>query len=122
MLGRTRDPETGYIGRYHTGQDLGIDARCRRCGGRGMWRAGGRFDHYDTTLCLRCVDDWHESDLLEKHGYSWSRKKWIAAFEEFLQTKPSEVDIATHNRKIESTDELFFKMNPHLKKLVEDPY
>jgi len=121
---RTRDPETGYICRNFLGEDYGSEVRCRRCGGRGMWHGGDNFNR-ETILCLRCADDWFEAarPLFNKHGWRDARsspKKWMAAFNEFLQTKPKEIDIQVHNHRIESKDRRFFGMFPHLKKLVEE--
>lgn len=121
---RTVDPETGYIGKEWLGRDYGPAVRCRRCNGRGMWHRGDNLDP-ETILCLRCADDWFEAagPLFDKHGFRDMRsspKKWMAAFNEFLQTKPEGIDIQAHNRRIITTDELFFSMFPHLKKLVEE--
>ena len=119
---RSRDPETGYIAQTWKGTDYGPDVRCARCGGRGMWRPGGEPDP-QTVLCLRCADDWHDDDsLFEKHGWKDMRsghKKWMAAFNEFLQTKPKDIDIQAHNAQIERSDDLFFKAFPHLRELCE---
>jgi hypothetical protein len=124
---RTKDPETGYIGQLWVGHNYGPDVRCRRCGGRGMWCRGAGVATLDleTILCLRCADEWHKKagDLFDKHGWKDMRsspKKRMAAFNDFCQTKPVEVDIAVHNRRIESDDNLFFGAFPHLKKLVEE--
>lgn len=112
---RTRDPETGYIGQMSLGEDYGPDVRCRRCGGRGMVsRPVHEPLNLETILCLRCSDDWHMSDLLEKHGYVWSHKKWMAAFNEFCETKPKEIDIEMHNRVIQRRDKLIHKTFPSL--------
>ena len=122
---RTRDPETGYICQNFLGKDYGPEVRCRRCGGRGMWYRGDEFDP-ETILCLKCADEWFgpvADALFEKHGWKDMRsspKKWMAAFNEFCQTKPKEIDIQAHNHRIESTDRQFFGMFPHLKKLVEE--
>jgi len=87
-----------------------------------MWRAGGAPDPKE-ALCLRCADDWYAEDsLFEKHGWKDARsghKKWMAAFNEFLQTKPKEIDMQAHNERIERKDELFFTLFPHLRKLCE---
>ena len=121
---RTRDPETGYIAQTWLGHDYGPDKRCTRCGGRGMWPCpdpNNRFE--EGTLCLRCADEWFQHPLIDKHRSPTGRltsKRCLAAFQEFLQTKPTEVDIADHNRRIESVDNLFFGAFPHLKKLVEE--
>lgn len=77
----------------------------------------------ESPLCLQCFDEWFESDFLDRHRSPHGRisaKRWKAAFNEFLQTKPKVINIETHNRRIESGDELFFGMFPHLKKLVEE--
>ena len=76
-----------------------------------------------SPLCLQCFDEWFDSKILDKHRSPHGRisdKRWEAAFNEFLRTKPKEIDIQAHNRQIESKDRLFFGMFPHLKKLVEE--
>ena len=101
---RAVDPVTGYIARSRNAADL-LDGKtpCRRCGGVGLWEPEGAKEQ-GLILCLRCLDDWHDSDLLEKHGYVSSRKKWVAAFNEFCLTKPKEVDIKGHNQDIMAGD------------------
>ncbi len=113
---RTVDPETGYIGRTWLGKDYGADVRCRRCGGRGMWHRGDEFDP-NTILCLKCADDWFEmaGPLFAKYGWRDMRsnpKKWMAAFDEFCQTKPKELDVKAHNREIKSKDRVIHAMFP----------
>lgn len=120
---RSRDPETGYIARTWKGTDYGPDVRCTRCGASGMWRPRGEPDP-KRVLCLRCADDWHDmaDPLFKKYGWKDTRsghKKWAAAFNEFLQTKPKEIDIQAHNERIERRDSLFFKAHPHLRELCE---
>jgi len=122
---RTRDPETGYIAQTWLGHDYGPDRRCKRkrCGGRGMWPCPPNSRFEEGILCLRCADEWFQYPITDKYRTPTSRltpKRCLAAFQEFLQTKPTEVDIADHNRRIESTDNLFFGAFPHLKKLVEE--
>lgn len=117
---RTRDPETGYIGQNILGEDFGSEVRCCRCGGRGMFKPPRQEE---SPLCLQCFDEWFDSKILDKHRSPHGRisdKRWKAAFNEFLQTKPKEIDIQAHNHRIESTDRQFFDMFPHLKKLVEE--
>lgn len=110
---RAMDPETGYITQHLN--ELGVTTfpspvRCCRCGGYGLWEAPRSHQ----VLCLKCHDEWMEcgSKYLKKHGYVWSKKKWIAAFNEFLQTKPGKIDVGTHNRKIESSDRVIHAMFP----------
>ena len=66
------------------------------------------------VLCLKCQDEWMgcASELLEKRGFVWSRKIWVAAFNEFLQTKPKELDVVEHNRSIQSGDRVIRAMFP----------
>lgn len=94
------DPVTGYISRNLNAVHL-LDGKtpCRRCGGAGLWTPGGAKEP-GIILCLRCLDDWHNSDLLEKHGYVWGHKKWMAAFNEFCQTKPQAMDVQAHNQDV----------------------
>lgn len=110
---RAVDPETGYIARHLN--KLGVTTflspvRCCRCGGYGMWEV----PRSRQALCLKCLDEWMEcgSKYLKKHGFVSSKKKWMAAFNEFLQTKPKEIDVADHNRRIESGDRFIHKMLP----------
>lgn len=123
---RSKDPETGYIGQGSVGIDYGEHIRCKRCGGRGMVSIPVNQPlNPEKVICLRCSDDWDNmaSTLFDKHGWRdarSNRKKWDAAYDEFLQTKPTEVDVAAHNQRIESTNRQFFGMFPHLKKLVEE--
>lgn len=121
---RSRDPETGYIAENWRGTDYGPDVRCMRCGGRGMWQPAGKAPDPKVVICLRCADDWHimAHSLFKKHGWKDGRsghKKWDAAYNEFLQTKPKEIDIQAHNEQIEGRDRLFFNAFPHLKQLCE---
>lgn len=104
MCQRAVDPVTGYIARNMNCVHL-LDGKtpCRRCGGVGLWEPGGAKEQ-GIVLCLRCQDDWHKSDLLEKHGYVWGHKKWMAAFNEFCQTKPKEIDVKAHNQDIVAED------------------
>lgn len=112
-MSRTRDPETGYIGEIALGKDLGRDSRCVRCGGRGMRKWPPDSVKHE-VLCLHCSDEWFDKGhiFLDKHKYVWSHKKWWAAFNEFLATKPTEVDIASHNRRIEAGDRILHRMFP----------
>lgn len=66
-------------------------AVCNRCGGKAMWGP----EHLKVSLCLRCYDDWDlvSTDLLEKHGYVSSRKKWYAAFSEFCEARESKKEL-----------------------------
>lgn len=94
------DPMTGYIARHLNAAAELLDGTkpCQRCGGRGLWGQA----RLKVALCLPCQDEWMEvcSELLDKHGYVSSDKKWLAAFQEFCQTKPREVDIEKHNREV----------------------
>jgi len=110
---RAVDPETGYIAQHLN--ELGVTTfsspvRCCRCGGYGMSEATRSHQ----VLCLKCQDEWMEcgSKYLRKHDYVRSEKKWIAAFNEFLQTKPKEIDVPEHNRRIKSDDHFIQTMLP----------
>jgi len=82
------DPETGYRARTKVGHDYGPGVRCDRCTGRGMCRYPGEH-----ILCLRCADDWYESDILERHMPGiLNKKKWESAYQEFLSTVPGRAD------------------------------
>ena len=115
---RTTDPETGYIGETWTGYDHGPNVRCVRCGGRGMWQPRDNEPpvKVDQILCLRCAEDWHVAapHLYKKHGFKdfRNRGRWEAAYNEFLQTKPVEVDIKAHNRRIEARDKVIHALFP----------
>ncbi|GAI96620.1 unnamed protein product [marine sediment metagenome] len=112
---RTKDPETGYIGRNWLGEDFGPDVRCRRCSGRGMWKPGNGFDGSNCILCLRCADEWFQSPIIDKHRSPkglLSNKRWLAAFEEFCQTKPKEIDMVKHNAQIKGEDTVIQEMFP----------
>lgn len=118
MNGRTLDPETGYIGRMCLGTDLGVSVRCERCGGRGMTKVP-LYSNEGRALCLRCHDDWDVAGtaLLRKHGYKDARnghKKWWAAFNEFLATQATDVDIEEHNRRIIEDDFLVHTAFPEV--------
>lgn len=105
----TVDPETGYMSKVWTGFDYGADVRCVRCKGRGMWQPGPNDDPLksELVLCLKCANEWHQaaSPLLDKYGYIDARSgktKWLAAYNEFLQTKPLEIDLEAHNARIKA--------------------
>ena len=109
-------PETGYIA-WHL-NELGVTTfpspvRCCRCGGYGMWEVPRNHQ----VLCLKCLDEWMEcgSGYRRKHGWRDMRsssKKWMAAFNEFCQTKPKSISIEAHNREIESGDRVIHAMFP----------
>lgn len=69
-------------------------------------------------MCLKCADEWFgpvAQTLFDKHGWKDCRsghKKWMAAFDEFCQTEPKELDIEGHNRQIESGDRVIHAMFP----------
>ena len=112
VCGRTVDPETGYIGQNTLGDDFGPEVRCCRCGGRGMWKPPRQEE---SPLCLRCFDEWFDSKILDKHRSPQGRitdKRWKAAFNEFLQTKPKETDIEAHNQRIKSGDRIIHTLFP----------
>lgn len=119
---RTRDPETGYIGQTWTGKDYGENVRCARCDGRGMVQIPLYSEEFK-IVCLRCADDWDNmtQELFAKHGFkdARNRKAWWAAFNEFLRTKPKEIDIKVHNARIKTTDDLFFRAFPQQKELCD---
>jgi hypothetical protein len=110
---RTKDTETGYIGQYIIGEDFGPAVRCCRCGGRGMWKPPRQLE---SPLCLKCFDEWFESDIIKKYESpcynTISTKRWRAAFAEFLATKPKKIDIQAHNRRIESEDSIIKALFP----------
>jgi hypothetical protein len=118
----TVDPETGYISEIWIGFDYGPDVRCVRCKGRGMWQPGRNEDnkHPDLVLCLKCANEWShandgENSLLRKHGYidaRNSRGKWLAAYNEFLQIKPLQINLEAHNAKIKAVNEIIHRLFP----------
>lgn len=106
MSQRAVDPVTGYISRNtNTVHLLDGETPCRRCGGVGLWEPEGARGQ-GIVLCLRCGDDWFNSGLLKKHRYISSHKKWMAAFNEFCQTRPKEIDIEAHNQAISAGDQV----------------
>ena len=89
MWQHAKDPITGYVAKdLNCCHLLNGEIPCMRCGGFGMWTPGGG-DGKAHVLCLKCFDGWGEvcSELLDKHGYVSSKKKWHAAFMEYCQTK-----------------------------------
>lgn len=94
------DDASGYISGHHIAVKLSPPVKCDRCDRLACHRFGGSSD--GRALCLRCRDDWADSDLLDKHKYrgAGSKKRWNAAYEEFLTTKPVEEDIYEHNKRV----------------------
>lgn len=98
------DPETKYFSSEHVATDFGPDARCCRCGGRGLWGITGEENKANPTpemlkhlFCLRCADEWSRAagHLFEKHGYKDGRssdRKWQAARQEFLDSDKGTFD------------------------------
>lgn len=123
MWQRAVDPVTGYISKDRAADKL-LDGKipCRRCGGMGLCGIRDPEDEDfspELVLCLKCWDEWGDdaSRLLKKHGYVYSKKKWLAAFTEFCSTKPKVIDIKAHNQDILNEQRLLDLQFPkHIKR------